>query len=115
MADRNRDKPMNKLFVYGIFLDQDARVEYGMTNATYDTVEGYFTVGDYIVEAIPVPDRPDIKLTGLLVDVAQYTEGERGEVLDTWDRLDRLERAYDRITITTTSGKQAYMYVGKGE
>lgn len=90
---------MNKLFVYGIFLDKYMRDEYGMTNPKYATVPDYATFGGGIVMAVKIPDAR-LSLTGLLVDMNP----------DNWDKLDRLERGYRRIEITTGSGQQAYMY-----
>lgn len=94
---------MNKLFVYGIFLGERQRLRYGMSNPEYATVAGYLTMGNQIVEAIAVPERPDIALSGLVVDVEPSQ----------WERLDRLEGGYKRITITTTDKQQAWMYAGK--
>lgn len=96
---------MNKLFVYGIFLDERNRAHYGMSNPQYDVVAGFLTMGAHIVQAVPIPERPDIALTGLVVDVDPSY----------WGRIDRLEGAYDRVTITTVNSVQAYIYVGKGE
>lgn len=98
---------MNNLFVYGIFLDVANRLAFGMTNARYATIKGYATFGDYIVKAYRVkpdePAMPEYCLTGLLVDVdPEY-----------WGRLDQLEAGYNRTVITTTSGDEAFMYVGK--
>lgn len=94
---------MNKLFVYGIFLDGYHRNNYGMTNPTYDTVLDYITLGDRIVSAYPVDAEYGTALTGLVVDMNP----------DNWADLDRLESGYNRVIITTTGGQQAYMYVGK--
>lgn len=98
---------MNLLFVYGIFLDRSARLEFGMSNPQYATVKGYATFGDYIVSAHRIdpdePAMPDYCLTGLLVDVdPEY-----------WKRLDALEHGYNRKIITTAQGIKAYMYTGK--
>lgn len=89
----------NRLFVYGIFLDQDSRDYYGMTNPRYCTVPGYITVGSHIVQAVAV-DEQRIALTGLTVDMDP--EG--------WEKLDRLEGGYDRSVVTTIAGEQVYMY-----
>lgn len=105
---------MNRLFVYGIFLDELRRGRYAMSNPEYDTVRDYVTYGDHIVTAYHQPRR-GLALTGLTVDVNPYELGERGELIDTWARLDRLEGGYERKVITTTTGVEAYMYVGKGE
>ena len=90
----------NRLFVYGIFLDEHNRQEYGMTNPRYETVPGYITVGSRIVQAVEVGE-PSIALTGLTVDM--NPEG--------WERLDRLEGGYDRKIVQTTSGEMVNMYV----
>jgi len=91
----------DKLFVYGIFLDAGNRAAYGMTNPQYETVKGYMTIGGRIVQAVQVSDER-ASLTGLLVDVdPEY-----------WGILDQLETGYDRITVTTTGGVEAYMYAG---
>lgn len=104
---------MNKLFVYGIFLDIHSRLAFGMSDAKYDTVANYSTVGvggipsNTIVEAIPDEGKT---LTGLLVDVAPYVNlGENTR--DNWKELDSLEAGYDRIQITTNSGVDAWIYV----
>ena len=91
-----------KLFVYGIFLGEEMRKEYGMTNPRYATVQDYVTHGHHIVKAYKVEDC-GLALTGLIVD------------MDTsqWDDLDRLEGGYERIIVRTTSGEWAYMYAGK--
>lgn len=94
---------INKLFVYGIFLDQRNRNAWGMSNPAYDTVANYVTFGSTIVEALPVAGGHGVALTGLLVDVdPEY-----------WLDIDRLEAGYDRKLVTTISGERAYMYVGK--
>lgn len=93
---------MNKLFVYGIFLDEGNREQYGMTNPEYATVRGYITVGRRIVAAVKV-EPPSVCLTGLIVDVDPTC----------WKKLDKLEGGYDRVVITTTDNQQAYMYQGK--
>lgn len=93
---------MDSLFVYGIFLDEKRRLEYGMSNPRYRTVPGYITVGNQIVQAVKV-DNDAIALTGLLVDIDPSY----------WSRLDDLEGGYDRVVITTTYGEEAYMYVTK--
>lgn len=97
---------MNKLFVYGIFLDEGMRKSYGMTNPDYGTVKDYATFGDYIVKAVHIPNSK-LSLTGLLVDVdPKY-----------WDALDKLERAYSRVIINVDTGMgepiQAYIYKNK--
>ena len=92
---------MDKLFVYGIFLDERNRNAYGMSNPHYATVAGYITIGSRIVQAVRA-DGLGAALTGLLVDVEP----------DQWPRIDMLESGYDRITITTTDGIEAYMYAG---
>jgi len=90
---------MDKLFVYGIFLDEGNRNAYGMSNPHYATVPNWATVGGYIVEAVPCKGAT---LTGLLVDMDETR----------WERLDQLERGYIRTTVQTTEGINAYMYAG---
>lgn len=90
----------NKLFVYGIFLDEDRRKSYGMTNPRYATVKDYATFGGGIVWAKHIPEC-GLSLTGLLVDVDPKH----------WDRLDALEAGYDRKIVN--AGVKAYMYVGR--
>ena len=89
----------DKLFVYGIFLDEENRKEYGMSNPQYTTVPGYLTVGSYIVRAVQT-DNTSVALTGLLVDVDPAM----------WPSLDSLEAGYDRIKVRDVSGDIAYMY-----
>ena len=89
----------DKLFVYGIFLDEENRTEYGMSNPQYTTVPGYLTVGSYIVRAVQT-DNTSVALTGLLVDIDP----------DMWPSLDSLEAGYDRIKVRDVSGDIAYMY-----
>lgn len=112
---------MNRLFVYGIFLDQSRRDSYGMFGAHYATVKGYATRGGSIVEAVPALG---YTLTGMIVDVSdkvleeQYESRGSWEVtgleeVDTWKKLDELEHGYDRIEIVTTGGDKAFMYVAK--
>lgn len=92
---------MDKLFVYGIFLDEQNRQAYGMSNPHYATVRDYITIGGHIVQAVKV-NSIGASLTGLLVDIdPEY-----------WKRLDLLESGYDRIKIVTTDGVEAYMYAG---
>lgn len=94
---------MNDLFVYGIFLDQYNRDNYGMYNAQYTTVLDYITVGDRIVEAKYMPNI-GASLTGLMVQVdPRY-----------WEELDYLERGYDRIRVVTITGHKVWMYAQKG-
>ncbi len=95
---------MNKLFVYGIFLDEHNRRSYGMSHPKYATVKGFVTFGYKIVQAYMV-DNPNTALTGLLVDVDERY----------WPMIDRLEHGYDRIEILTTDNERAYMYVGRDE
>jgi gamma-glutamylcyclotransferase (GGCT)/AIG2-like uncharacterized protein YtfP len=94
---------VDSLFVYGIFLDAYNREAYGMHNPRYDTVMNYVTVGNHIVQAVPVSDEFGTALTGLVVDV----EPNR------WEDIDRLEGNYARIQVTTVTGKRAYMYAAK--
>lgn len=93
----------DRLFVYGIFLDWENRVEYGMSNPEYTTVLDYATFGGGIVEAVHIPGL-GLSLTGLAVDMNP----------DGWQRLDQLEYGYDRVIVTTTDGERVYMYV-RGE
>lgn len=91
-----------KLFVYGIFLDESNRNHYGMSNPHYDTVKGYITVGDRIVQAVRIGGVDNVALTGLTVDMnPEY-----------WEMLDLLESGYERIQVITTGGEEAYMYAG---
>lgn len=95
---------MNRLFVYGIFLDEDRRQTYGMSNPEYATVLDFATFGHSIVSARRIPDI-GLSLTGLTVDVDPAY----------WERLDLLEHGYDRKLVKTTRGEKVYMYVeGKG-
>ena len=89
----------DKLFVYGIFLDEENRKDYGMSDPQYTTVPGYLTVGSYIVKAVET-DNASVALTGLLVDIDP----------DMWPSLDSLEAGYDRIKVRDVSGDIAYMY-----
>lgn len=101
MEDRNEDvKKTEKLFVYGIFLDESRRDRFGMTKPYYSTVPGYITRGSGIVQAVEVEDK-QIALTGLLVDM----DSSR------WAPLDALEGGYDRVKVSTHDGVQAWMYV----
>lgn len=101
MNDKQQTEPTTeKLFVYGIFLDEYNRNAYGMSNPKYCTVPGYITVGHGIVQAVPVEDKK-IALTGLLVDM----DSSR------WTPLDRLEGGYERAKVKTHNGIEAWMYV----
>jgi gamma-glutamylcyclotransferase (GGCT)/AIG2-like uncharacterized protein YtfP len=91
---------MNKLFVYGIFLDEGNRQAYGMSNPVYATVKDYVTFGHSIVRAAPVAKENGASLTGLLVDVNP----------EKWADIDDLEYGYRRTMVTTTRGEKAYMY-----
>lgn len=93
---------MNKLFVYGIFLEEPTRRRFGMSNPSYATVTGYITIGVHIVQAVPVNNQ-NIALTGLLVDVDP----------NYWERIDSIEAGYDRIEVTLTdyNKTKAWMYV----
>lgn len=95
---------MNKLFVYGIFLSEDMRKDYGMTNPRYATVSGWATVGSHIVQAVKAPK--EYCLTGLLVEVPDNYD---------WQPLDSLERGYERIKVKTVQGTVAYMYAERSE
>ena len=88
-----------KLFVYGIFLNERHRKPFNMTNPKYAVVKDYATVpiGGTIVAAEPLKG---YDLTGLIVDI-DSTE---------WERLDRLEAGYKRIKVETSRGK-AWMYI----
>ena len=90
---------LNKLFVYGIFLGEDNRKAFGMSNPRYTVVRNYATepVGGSIVTAVPLKG---YNLTGLYVDVDPTN----------WEDIDRLEGGYDRIKVDTLLGK-AWMYV----
>lgn len=93
---------MNKLFVYGIFLDEKNRQRYGMSNPRYATVKDYATWGNYIVTA-KHQSGAGLALTGLLVDIEP----------EAWPRLDALEAGYDREEVDVLGLGKAYMYVGK--
>lgn len=95
---------LDHLFVYGIFLGADMRYKYDMTSPTYDTVPGFVTFGEYIVQAVPVDPTIDVSLTGLVVDVDP----------DRWKDIDELESNYERIMVRTSRGKEVYMYAAKG-
>jgi gamma-glutamylcyclotransferase (GGCT)/AIG2-like uncharacterized protein YtfP len=97
---------LQKLFVYGIFLDENNRRAFGMHNPEYAVVADYatYTIGGSIVMAYHVPGA-GLGLTGLVCDVEPSK----------WERLDQLEGAYDRITITTKDGERAWMYVAPNE
>lgn len=88
-----------KLFVYGIFLDENNRNRFGMSNPQYATVPSFVTVGGHIVKAVRV-DQKEVALTGLLVDM----DSSR------WEPLDSLEGGYDRIKVVTTDHEETYMY-----
>lgn len=94
-------EPLNRLFVYGIFLDELNRELFGMSNPEYTTVRGYATVGNNIVEAVK---DSRYTLTGLVVDV----DPKR------WSAIDALESGYNRIKVLTTDNEFVYMYEGKG-
>jgi hypothetical protein len=87
----------NRLFVYGIFLGEDMRNKYGMSNPRYATVPGFATMGDYIVQAFAVANE-SIQLTGLIVDIDPYF----------WEKTDRLESNYDRIKVITSMGESVW-------
>lgn len=89
---------MNRLFVYGIFLDAHNRLAYGMSNPHYTTVDGFVTIGAGIVQAVKAPT--GYALTGLIVDVDP----------NYWEKLDKLEGGYERILVTTVDNEEAYMY-----
>ncbi len=91
--------PLNRLFVYGIFLDKSARDSMGMSNAYYTTVRDYVTVGGGIVTAYR---HEGFCLSGLIVDVDPSF----------WQQIDMLESGYERKKIITTDGEEAWMYVG---
>ena len=95
---------VEKLFVYGIFLDESTRDRYGMENPSYDTVPGYITVGNHIVSATK-SDVYGVSLTGLLVDIPTRN----------LPSVDVLESGYARIIVDTSGGFEAFMYAAKGE
>lgn len=95
---------LNRLFVYGIFLGEDMRKSYQMSNPQYATVLNYATFGGHIVEAYPQASEIGASLTGLVVELPKDYN---------WEPLDALEGGYDRVIITTTTGTMAYMYVGR--
>lgn len=100
MQEDNKD---NKLFVYGIFLEEYQRKAYNMRNPHYAVVLDYTTVhlGHGITGAIKVErEGSSLGLTGMIVDV----EGS-------WHDLDRLEAGYKRERVETTDGDECYMYV----
>lgn len=96
------DIEKEKLFVYGIFLDEHNRDSYGMSSPRYATVRDFLTVGGGIVQAVYVPDA-GLSLTGLLVDMnPEY-----------WRDLDALEHGYERILVRV-GGEYAWMYAALG-
>jgi gamma-glutamylcyclotransferase (GGCT)/AIG2-like uncharacterized protein YtfP len=98
---KSKPKPVkNRLFVYGIFLNESNRNAYGMSNPRYATVANYITVGHHIVQAMKVEGH-GIALTGLTVDVNP----------DKWPSIDSLESGYDRRLVSTDSKEEVYMYV----
>jgi hypothetical protein len=107
---------LDRLFVYGIFLDESKREQYGMYSPYYATVEGYATVGlgygNIIVEAIPVREG-NFVLTGMIVRVATRGTNIFGMQVNSWAMLDALEAGYKRELITTTEGEEAWMYVAR--
>lgn len=92
---------MNRLFVYGIFLDESARFAYGMSNPQYQTVKDYVTIGNGIVAAYKIPNY-GFCLSGLVVNVDP----------DYWGRIDGLESGYNRIKVNTTDGEEVWIYAG---
>ena len=98
MSERPQTDGLNKLFVYGIFLDEANRRAYGMSNPRYQTVSGYATFGKGIVMAYPVNE--EAGLTGLVVDVDP----------DRWESIDNLEYRYDRFKVTTDLNEEVWMY-----
>lgn len=90
---------LNRLFVYGIFLGEFARKNFGMSLPRYSTVKDYatFPIGGHIVMAEPIKG---YDLTGLVVNIDP----------DYWDKLDTLEGAYARVKVKTGYG-EAWMYV----
>jgi gamma-glutamylcyclotransferase (GGCT)/AIG2-like uncharacterized protein YtfP len=93
---------MDRLFVYGIFLGENMRKAYEMTNPEYATVRDYVTFGNQIVTAKHLPGC-NLSLTGLTVDIPKKQ----------WKRLDRLEGGYERKLVRTTDNEEVYMYTGK--
>ena len=102
-VSEHTEPAIEKLFVYGIFLDEMNREFYGMEYPSYDTVQGFITVGNHIVRAIP-SSMMNACLTGLLVDVPTRQLAS----------LDALEAGYDRIKVKTTGGFDAFMYAAPG-
>ena len=94
---------IDKLFVYGIFLNEANRNAYKLSNPRYDTVPGYITIGDIIVQAVKVDCAEQVALTGLTVDFDK----------DFLHNIDTLETGYDRAIIKTNHGHSAFMYVSK--
>lgn len=101
--NEDHDPTINRLFVYGIFLDEINRDHYGMSNPEYATVKGYATFGNQIVQAVPIDGVANLALTGLTVDVDPAH----------WNKIDQLEGGYDRELVITTDGEELYMYVAK--
>lgn len=96
----------DRLFVYGIFLSERTQKAFGMSNPKYATVKGYVTVGageGYIVQAVPV-DMKSLTLSGLIVDVDPKE----------WERIDKLEAAYEKVKIVTTDKEEAWIYRREG-
>ena len=102
---------MDKLFVYGIFLDEATRKSYNMQNPQYATVADYATWGSHIVTAHQLSGG-NLALTGLLVDMPR-TILQGNKLVDNWARLDMLEGGYKRIKVKTVQGDDAYMYAGR--
>ncbi len=91
----------DRLFVYGIFLNERTRDGYGMINPEYATVLDYATYGHSIVTAHFIP-QAGLSLTGLTVDMPKAN----------WPALDMLEAGYRRVKVKTTDGETVYMYAG---
>lgn len=98
------EQAVEKLFVYGIFLDEYNRSHYGMEFPSYDTVPDYITVGGTIVRAIKL-EGYGASLTGLLVDIPTKR----------LPSVDALEAGYARIKVKTSGGIEAFMYASPSE
>jgi len=93
---------VNRLFVYGIFLNERTGDIFDLRYVDYAIVRDMATRADgpgSIVQAVPAPG---LALTGLVVEVPE----------ENWQRLDRLERGYKRIEVDTSEGP-AWMYASE--
>lgn len=90
-----------KFFTYGIFLDWRTRRRHGLNGLThYATIQGYSTVGNHIVYAVPTKGHT---LTGLVLDITP-------ENLQTLDGIE-LGAGYKRVTVKTEGGEDVELYV----